>query len=132
MLEHIQRTFVLLQFWPHFQVQLQRNVSVFRRVASCLFESNLVKGELFDALTMLQHRGQESAGIASSDGDHVTVVKDMGLVSNVFDDRTLAALEWREIPRSLTAPQLQLLDTLLRDGTSLRDAFEIASNPAWL
>ena len=46
MLEHIQRTFVLLQFWPHFQVQLQRNVSVFRRVASCLFESNLVKGEL--------------------------------------------------------------------------------------
>jgi len=48
------------------------------------------------------------------------------------DNRTLAALEWREIPRSLTAPQLQLLDTLLRDGTSLRDAFEIASNPAWL
>jgi amidophosphoribosyltransferase len=41
----------------------------------------------------LQHRGQESAGIASSDGDHVTVVKDMGLVSNVFDDRTLAALD---------------------------------------
>ncbi|MFM7510124.1 MAG: amidophosphoribosyltransferase [Actinomycetota bacterium] len=41
----------------------------------------------------LQHRGQESAGIASSDGDHITVVKDMGLVSNVFDDRTLAALD---------------------------------------
>ncbi len=41
----------------------------------------------------LQHRGQESAGIASSDGDHLTVVKDMGLVSNVFDDRTLAALD---------------------------------------
>jgi amidophosphoribosyltransferase len=41
----------------------------------------------------LQHRGQESAGIAASDGDHMTVVKDMGLVSNVFDDRTLAALD---------------------------------------
>jgi amidophosphoribosyltransferase len=41
----------------------------------------------------LQHRGQESAGIATSDGDHLTVVKDMGLVSNVFDDRTLAALD---------------------------------------
>lgn len=41
----------------------------------------------------LQHRGQESAGIAASDGEHMTVVKDMGLVSNVFDDRTLAALE---------------------------------------
>ncbi len=41
----------------------------------------------------LQHRGQESAGIATSDGDHLTVVKEMGLVSNVFDDRTLAALD---------------------------------------
>lgn len=41
----------------------------------------------------LQHRGQESAGIAASDGEHLTVVKDMGLVSNVFDDRTLAALD---------------------------------------
>lgn len=41
----------------------------------------------------LQHRGQESAGIATSDGHHLTVVKDMGLVSNVFDDRTLAALD---------------------------------------
>ncbi len=41
----------------------------------------------------LQHRGQESAGIATSDGDHLTVVKDMGLVSNVFDDRTLVALD---------------------------------------
>jgi amidophosphoribosyltransferase len=41
----------------------------------------------------LQHRGQESAGIATSDGSHLTVVKDMGLVSNVFNDRTLAALD---------------------------------------
>ena len=41
----------------------------------------------------LQHRGQESAGIATSDGDYLTVVKDMGLVSNVFDDLTLAALD---------------------------------------
>ena len=43
-------------------------------------------------LYALQHRGQESAGIAVSDGQTITVVKDMGLVSNVFDDRTLAAL----------------------------------------
>jgi amidophosphoribosyltransferase len=40
----------------------------------------------------LQHRGQESAGMAVSDGKNVTVVKDMGLVSTVFDDRVLAAL----------------------------------------
>ncbi|MCB1249216.1 MAG: amidophosphoribosyltransferase [Acidimicrobiales bacterium] len=43
-------------------------------------------------LYALQHRGQEAAGMAISDGDTITVVKDMGLVSNVFDDRTLAAL----------------------------------------
>lgn len=43
-------------------------------------------------LYALQHRGQESAGIAVSDGHLITVIKDMGLVSNVFDDRTLAAL----------------------------------------
>ena len=41
-------------------------------------------------LYALQHRGQESAGIATSDGNQVTVVKDMGLVSNVFDHRSLA------------------------------------------
>lgn len=48
---------------------------------------------LYLGLYALQHRGQESAGIAVSDGDELTVVKDMGLVSNVFDDRTLAVLQ---------------------------------------
>lgn len=43
-------------------------------------------------LHALQHRGQESAGIAVSDGDIITVVKDMGLVSTVFNDRILAGL----------------------------------------
>ena len=43
-------------------------------------------------LYALQHRGQESAGMAVSDCGALTVVKDMGLVSNAFDDRTLAAL----------------------------------------
>ncbi len=46
----------------------------------------------FDGLYSLQHRGQESAGMAVSDGDTITVVKDMGLVSNVFDEATLACL----------------------------------------
>jgi amidophosphoribosyltransferase len=43
-------------------------------------------------LYALQHRGQESAGMAVADGRGITVVKDMGLVPNVFDERTLAAL----------------------------------------
>jgi amidophosphoribosyltransferase len=44
-------------------------------------------------LHALQHRGQESAGIAASDGDTITVVKDMGLVSQVFNERNLAPLD---------------------------------------
>jgi amidophosphoribosyltransferase len=40
----------------------------------------------------LQHRGQEAAGIAVSDGESVTVVKDMGLVTHVFDERRLHPL----------------------------------------
>ena len=47
----------------------------------------------FEGLHTLQHRGQESAGMAVSDGDTITIVKDMGLVTNVFDERTLAPLK---------------------------------------
>jgi amidophosphoribosyltransferase len=43
-------------------------------------------------LYALQHRGQESAGMAVGDGRSLTVVRDMGLVSQVFPERTLAAL----------------------------------------
>lgn len=43
-------------------------------------------------LYALQHRGQESAGIATSDGRHLLVYKDMGLVSQVFDETALNAL----------------------------------------
>ncbi|WP_412541013.1 amidophosphoribosyltransferase [Longispora sp. K20-0274] len=43
-------------------------------------------------LYALQHRGQEAAGIAVSDGTGVTVYKDVGLVSQVFDESTLGSL----------------------------------------
>lgn len=46
----------------------------------------------FFGLFALQHRGQESAGIAVSDGYRVRMEKGMGLVSQVFDAATLAAL----------------------------------------
>jgi amidophosphoribosyltransferase len=47
----------------------------------------------YQGLFALQHRGQESAGMAVSDGTAITVVKDQGLVVRVFDDRTLAGLD---------------------------------------
>ena len=46
-------------------------------------------------LYALQHRGQESAGIATSDGEHITDFKGMGLVSEIFTDPVLARLPGR-------------------------------------
>ena len=43
-------------------------------------------------LYALQHRGQESAGIAVGNGEQTLVYKDMGLVSQVFDEATLNTL----------------------------------------
>jgi amidophosphoribosyltransferase len=43
-------------------------------------------------LFALQHRGQESAGIAVSDGSDITVYKNLGLVAQVFDEPILAGL----------------------------------------
>lgn len=43
-------------------------------------------------LYALQHRGQESAGIAVSNGKRIMVFKDMGLVSQVFNEATLNSL----------------------------------------
>jgi amidophosphoribosyltransferase len=47
---------------------------------------------VFDGLLALQHRGQESAGMAVSDGLQLWIDKDMGLVAQVFNDYKLAAL----------------------------------------
>jgi amidophosphoribosyltransferase len=46
-------------------------------------------------LYALQHRGQESAGIVSSTGNAIFEHKGMGLVSDVFNERTLAGLDGR-------------------------------------
>lgn len=48
---------------------------------------------LYFGLFALQHRGQESAGIATSNGETVTVYKDLGLVAQVFDEPALAGLD---------------------------------------
>src|SRR5580658_4204921 len=44
------------------------------------------------SLYALQHRGQESAGIATADGAHLANIKGMGLVSEIFTDDVLAKL----------------------------------------
>ena len=47
----------------------------------------------FFGLYALQHRGQESAGIAVADGRTIRAHKDMGLVAQVFDEAKLAPLQ---------------------------------------
>ena len=47
----------------------------------------------FFGLFALQHRGQESSGIATADGDTITLHKGMGLVSQVFNDELIGGLK---------------------------------------
>ena len=43
-------------------------------------------------LFALQHRGQESAGLAVSDGDQLMLYKDLGMISTVLDERRIPSL----------------------------------------
>ena len=47
---------------------------------------------LYDALTMLQHRGQDAAGIATLDGKRISLYKNNGLLRDVFMPEHMAAL----------------------------------------
>jgi amidophosphoribosyltransferase len=54
-------------------------------------ESDVARLSYF-ALYALQHRGQESAGIATCESGHIMTLRDLGLVSQVFDEPKLRAL----------------------------------------
>ncbi len=52
-----------------------------------------VAGQLYDGLTVLQHRGQDAAGIATASGTRLRVQKANGLVRDVFDEQRMAVLD---------------------------------------
>jgi len=54
-----------------------------------------VASALYDGLTVLQHRGQDAAGIATADGNKLRVHKGNGLVKDVFDDESMRMLAGR-------------------------------------
>ena len=49
--------------------------------------------ELFEGLLMLQHRGQDSAGMVTTSGRKFFEHKDNGLVNDVFSAKTMSKLE---------------------------------------
>lgn len=51
-----------------------------------------VNQSIYDGLTVLQHRGQDAAGILTSDGSHVYLRKDNGLVRDAFHARHMLSL----------------------------------------
>ena len=64
------------------------------------------------ALFALQHRGQESAGVGVSDGRNLMIYKDLGMVSQVLDERRIPSLAGR--PRRRPLPLLD--DRARRSG----------------
>jgi amidophosphoribosyltransferase len=57
------------------------------------FKADAAAKSVYYGLFALQHRGQESAGIAASDGEEIRCQKGMGLVNQVFDERSLSDLK---------------------------------------
>ena len=70
-------------------------------------------------LFALQHRGQEAAGIAVSDGENVHLHKDIGLVTQVFTPHNLAPLKGPQQPKCLG-----------RLGGWVHDSFQVEAGPS--
>ena len=58
-----------------------------------IFGAENAASKVYFSLVSLQHRGQESAGIAVSDGKHITLKKEIGLVGDIFKESDFEKLQ---------------------------------------
>ena len=56
-------------------------------------QDGAASAELYEGLLMLQHRGQDSAGMVTFDGQRFMEKKDNGLVANIFDKKSIDSLK---------------------------------------
>jgi len=80
----------------------------------------------FFALFALQHRGQESAGIATSDGDKIQVYANMGLVSQVFSEASLTNLKATLVSAIIVIPP----PAQARSATSSQSSSALVPRPS--
>ena len=85
-----------------------------------------VAAALYDGLTVLQHRGQDAAGIATVDGSRIRLHKGNGLVRDVFDGRADAAADRPRRHRPLPLSDRRLR-RLRRSAAVLREFAVTAS-----
>ena len=71
----------------------RRDVTRACGIIGVMTHGNRVSTELYEGLLMLQHRGQDSAGMVTYDGSRFKEKKDNGLVKDVFDKRTMKYLD---------------------------------------
>ena len=67
-----------------------------------IVSSRDVNQELYEALTVLQHRGQDAAGIVTCEGDRFHLRKGSGLVRDVFHTRHMVNLRGSSEPSLLS------------------------------
>jgi glutamine phosphoribosylpyrophosphate amidotransferase len=80
-----------------------------------------VAAQLYDGLTVLQHRGQDAAGIATADGTRLRLHKGNGLVRDVFNARVMSPLEGASAsPIAATRPPVRKAWTRRSRSTSTR------------
>ena len=84
--------------------------------------ASAVNQRIYDALTVLQHRGQDAAGIMTCDAGELFMRKDSGLVRDVFQQKHMLKLrgQRRHRPRALSHRRLPTARTMRSPSTSIR------------